>query len=51
MCSVAGLKDLCMVEGGQSSLLLQGVVTYVTPFEAFTSGIKIFDWQRVCLIT
>jgi len=38
-------------EGGQSSLLLQGVVTYVTPVEAFTSGIKIFDRQKVCLIT
>ena len=30
--------------------LQQGVVTYMLPVEAFATGIKIFDWQKVCLI-
>ena len=25
----------------------QGVVTYMSPVEAFATGIKIFDWQKV----
>ena len=28
----------------------QGVVTYMSPVEAFATGIKIFDRQKVCLI-
>ena len=28
----------------------QGVVTYTSPIEVFVTGIKIFDWQKVCLI-
>ena len=28
----------------------QGVITYMSPVEAFVSGIKIFDQQKVCLI-
>ena len=28
----------------------QGVVTYMSPVEAFATGIKTFDWQKVCLI-
>ena len=31
-------------------LVLQGVVTCKSPVEAFVTGIKIFDWQKVCLI-
>ena len=30
--------------------LLQGVVTYMSPVEAFATAIKFFDWQKVCLI-
>ena len=29
----------------------QGVVTYMPPVEAFATGIKVFDRQKVCLIT
>ena len=28
----------------------QGVVTYMLPVEAFATVIKIFKWQKVCLI-
>ena len=27
----------------------QGVVTYMSPVEAFATMIKFFDWQKVCL--
>ena len=30
---------------------VQRVVTYMSPVEAFATGIKIFDRQKVCLIT
>ena len=33
------------------SLPLQEVVSYMSPVEAFATGIKIFDQQKVCLIT
>ena len=29
----------------------QGVVTYMSPVEVIATGIKIFDGQKVCLIT
>ena len=29
---------------------VQRVVTYMSPVEAFVTRIKIFDWQKVCLI-
>ena len=29
---------------------LQGVVTYMSPVEAFATAIKVFDRQKVCLI-
>ena len=29
----------------------QEVVTYILPVEAFATGIKVFDQQKVCLIT
>ena len=30
--------------------LHQGVVTYISPVEAFATAIKFFDRQKVCLI-
>ena len=30
---------------------LQGVVTYMSPVEAFPTGIKIFGWHKGCFIT
>ena len=30
--------------------VMQGVVTYMLPVEAFVTAIKFFDWQKVCLI-
>ena len=35
----------------QLEAVYQGVVTYMLPVEAFATGIKIFDRQKVCLIT
>ena len=29
---------------------VQGVVTYMSPVEAFATVINFFDWQKVCLI-
>ena len=29
---------------------VQGVVTYISPVEAFATAIKFFDRQKVCLI-
>ena len=34
----------------ERSELHQGVVTYMSPVEAFMTRIKIFDWQKLCLI-
>ena len=39
-------RDLC----GYESQSLQGVVTYMSPVEAFATAIKFFDRQKVCLI-
>ena len=33
-----------------STVASQGEVTYTSPFEAFATGIKIFDQPEVCLI-
>ena len=32
-------------------IIVQGVITYMSPFEVFLTEIKIFDWQKLCLIT
>ena len=37
-------SDICDVA-------FQGVVTYMSPVEAFATAIKMFDRQKVCLIT
>ena len=38
-------KTSCNVHG-----LIQGVVTYMSPVEAFATAVKFFDRQKVCLI-
>ena len=46
---VAGMLLLVLMKACQ--LNKQGVVTYMLSVEAFATGIKIFDRQKVCLIT
>ena len=36
---------------GASEPGIQGVVTYMSPVEVFATVIKMFDWQKVCLIS
>ena len=32
------------------NLLFQGVITFMSPVEVFTTAIKFFDGQKVCLV-
>ena len=42
---------LCSTHNHSSAFLsVQGVVTYMSPVEAFATAIKFFDRQKVCLI-
>ena len=44
--SVNGVRDFFR----DGPLVTQGVVTYMSPVEAFATAIKFFDQQKVCLI-
>ena len=41
----------CFFEHNCTPSWKKTLVTYMSPVEAFATGVKIFDWQKVCLIT
>ena len=47
ICVRRGLKEECQF---QQINIERVVVTYMSPLEVFATVIKIFDWQKLCLI-